>query len=262
MTGRNDLPSEHLRRELRSIDVAQRDAMPRFRDALRRVFQSGDYDQRQKTELALGGLSRRNVLRLGGLTIVGGALLAACGDDDGASDATTPATDAPGTTMAAAAEDATILRTASSIEELAVAAYQTAIDSGLVTTAAIADAAMLFQDHHREHSSLFQSATREAGGEPFAEANPAILEMIQPAIDALQDEMGVVALAFELETVAAQTYQANVGTFTDANLNVAIMSVGGVEARHAAALAGVLGSPQVPVAFQVTDKAVASGTGV
>ncbi|MGH9027614.1 MAG: hypothetical protein ACRDWD_16085, partial [Acidimicrobiia bacterium] len=60
----------------------------------------------------------------------------------------------------------------------------------------------------------------------------------------------------------AQTYQADVGTFTDPTLNVAIMSVGGVEARHAAVLASVLGEDPVPVAFQVTDNAVPAGTGV
>jgi Ferritin-like domain len=261
----SELYQDDIRRELRDIDAAQRSAMPRFRDALRRVFQSGDYDERAKADVALGGLSRRSVLRIGGLTVVGGVLLAACGSDDDSSSGITsaPGTTGPGTTAAGnMTGDVAILRTASSIEELAVAAYQTAIDSGLVTTAAIADAAMLFQAHHREHSGLFQAATEEAGGEAFAEPNPAILEMIQPAIDALQDERGIVALAFDLETVAAQTYQSNVGTFSDPNLNVAIMSVGGVEARHAAVLAGVLGQPQVPVGFQVTDKAVAAGTGV
>ena len=50
------------------------------------------------------------------------------------------------TTAASGADgDVTILRTASSIEVLAVAVYQTAIDSGLVKTAAIGDAAKLFQ---------------------------------------------------------------------------------------------------------------------
>ena len=74
--------------------------------------------------------------------------------------------------------------------------------------------------------------------------------------------MGVVALAYDLEVVAAQTYQSNVAGFEDPALNAAIMSVGGVEARHAAALASVLQQNPVPAAFQVTDKAVMAGTGV
>ena len=149
-----------------------------------------------------------------------------------------------------------------------MAAYQTAIDSGLVKTAAIADAAKLFQSQHKEHSASFQAATKAAGGEPFTMANPAVLAAIKPMVDALKDEQGVVALAFELETAAAQSYQSYVGTFTDPKLNPAIMAVGGVEARHAAVLAQVLNSlgdtsaMPVPAAFQVTDKAVMAGTGV
>jgi signal transduction protein with GAF and PtsI domain len=40
------------------------------------------------------------------------------------------------------------------------------------------------------------------------------------------------------------------------------MSVGGAEARHAAALAQALGVPPVPQAFEATDRAVAAGNGV
>jgi hypothetical protein len=214
---------------------------------------------------------------VGGVVLLGGAVLAACGSDNrnwwwGAATtgaATGAATTTPTTAAAASAGgDVTILRTASSIEELAVAAYQTAIDSGLVKTAAIADAAKLFQSQHREHSAQFQAATKAAGGQPFTMPNPAVLAAIKPMVDALKDEKGVVALAFELETAAAQSYQSYVGTFTDPKLNPAIMAVGGVEARHAAVLSQVLNSlgdtstMPVPKAFQVTDKAVMAGTGV
>ena len=135
-------------------------------------------------------------------------------------------------------------------------------------TAAIARCRQAVPGQHREHSAQFQAATKAAGGEPFTMPNPAVLSAIKPMVDALKDEQGVVALAFELETAAAQSYQSYVGTFTDPKLNPAIMAVGGVEARHAAVLAQVLnalGDPStmpVPKAFQVTDKAVMAGTGV
>lgn len=269
-----DLPLDHLRREVREIDALQRDAMPGFRVAVRRLFGDAGHDENEQAAVALGGLTRRNVLRIGGVTLLGGAVMAACGSSAtkgasstvGSTTAPTTLTAAPTTmvptTAAAMAMDVVILRTASSIEELAVAAYQIAIDSGLVKNAAIGDAAKLFQAQHREHSALFQSQTKAAGGDPFTQPNPAILAAIKPTIDALKDEMGIVALAFELETVAAQTYQSNVGTFSDLKLNAAIMTVGGVEARHAAVLAGVLKQAQVPKAFQVTDKATKPGTGV
>jgi hypothetical protein len=155
-----------------------------------------------------------------------------------------------------------LLRTASSIENLAVAAYQIAIDSGLVTTMAVVDAAKLFQEHHQEHSQFFQAATKNLGGEPFTEANAAILAQLQPTIDALQDEMGVLTLALNLERAAAATYQSGVGTVMDLTLNKALMSVGGVEARHAAVLASVLAESPVPRSFGTTEGAVPAGTGV
>lgn len=275
----HDLPNDEIRRELREIDALQRSSMPGFGAAVRRLFGDAGYSAADQSNAVLGGLSRRNVLRIGGVTILGGAVLAACGSSaaksvstsaaagtTAASTATSTAMTEAGTTTTAAATAATgdvlILRTASSIEELAVAVYQTAIDSGLVKTAAIGDAAKLFQAQHKEHSALFQAQTKAAGGTPFTMPNPAIFAAIKPAVAALKDEAGILALALELETVAAQTYQSNVGTFTDLKLNAAIMTVGGVEARHAAVLAGVLKQAQVPKAFQVTDKATKPGTGV
>ncbi len=270
------IPQDELRREARDIQEEHEASLSPMRDALARIFGEGSpLSTKDKSGLLLGRLNRRGLFKVGGITVASAAVLAACGDDSttGGAAATTAAagTTAPGgagtTAVAGMSNDVVILRTASSIEELAVAAYQTAIDSGLVTTAAVGDAAKLFQAQHKEHSGLFQGATTAAGGEPFAEANPALLDALKPTIDGLKDEMGIIAFALELEQVAAQTYQANVGTFADPSLNAAIMSVGGVEARHAAVLASVLGampgSDQLfPTAFQSTTKAVMPGTGV
>jgi rubrerythrin len=281
-----DLNQDELRREAAATEVEHRAAMPRFRETLSRLFGGDSSMNEDDRARAVLGMDRRGVLKLGGVVLLGGVVMAACGSDNSssASSATTTATTAGSTAAttattaaasaptaaaaAAATGDVVILRTASSIEELAVAAYQTAINSGLVTTAAIGDAAKLFQAQHMEHSAYFQAATKAAGGEPFTMANPAILAAIQPMIAALKDEKGVVALAFELETAAAQSYQSYVGTFSDPKLNPAIMAVGGVEARHAAVLSQVLNSlgdtttMPVPKAFQVTDNAVKAGTGV
>jgi len=279
-----EINQDELRREAAAIDLDHRRAMPKLRDALARIFSGDSSLSEDERARAVIGMDRRSALKLGGVVLLGGAVLAACGSDNsnwsgaattGAATtgaATTgAATSAPSSATTAASAtsgDITILRTASSIEELAVAAYQTAIDSGLVKTAAIGDAAKLFQSQHKEHSAQFQAATKAAGGQPFTMPNPAVLAAIKPMVDALKDEKGVVALAFQLETAAAQSYQSYVGAFTDPKLNPAIMAVGGVEARHAAVLSQVLNSlgdtstMPVPKAFQVTDKAVMAGTGV
>jgi hypothetical protein len=260
-----DISSDHLRREAADIQVEHRRAMIRMREAVRRVF-GGDrpISTQAKRDFAIDGINRRRFIQIGGVTIASAAVLAACSDsdDDDSSGGGDGGGDGNGDGAQGSDTDITILRTASSLEELAVAVYQTAIDSGLVTTMAVVDAAMLFQSQHQEHAALFEGATEDAGGQSFTEPNPVVMEQLQPAIDALTDETGVVQLAYDLENVAAQTYQSAVGAFSDASFNVATMSVGGVEARHAAVLAQVLSQPAVPVAFQVTDNAVMVGTGV
>ncbi|MGH9014041.1 MAG: ferritin-like domain-containing protein [Acidimicrobiia bacterium] len=203
----------------------------------------------------LDGLDRRRFIRLGGVTVATAAIVAACVGDDEKKSA-----DETGTRRRSE-NDATILRTASSIEALAVEVYRTAIESDLVTTKTIADAAKLFQSQHQEHGALFEAETENAA-EPFTDPNPVLVDQLRPTIDALDSETGVIQLAYDLEVVAANTYQANVGSFDDNRLNQALMSVGGVEARHAALLAASLGLPSVPSAFQVTDDALRPGTGI
>ncbi len=258
----HDFSHDELRRAAADTQDLHDSVMPAYGAQLDRLFDSSPTARLdEKAHAVLGGLDRRGFLKIGGLAVAGSAIVAACASDNGSSPSSLGGSTTTGGAMSGGA-DVMILRTASSIEELAVAVYQTAVDSGLVTTAAVGDAAKLFQSQHKEHSALFQSLTTQAGGTPFTDPNPAVLAQLQPTIDALADEMAIIQLAFDLETVAAQTYQKNVGNFTDLALNASIMTVGGVEARHAAVLAGVLSQAQAPVAFQVTDQAVAVGTGV
>ncbi len=267
---------DQTRRDARDSELEHRASMPAFGDAVARFLDRSDRTDDETSSVLLGGLTRRSLFRVGGITVAGAALLAACGSDKAASTTTSAPSSAstmvPGTTMttdtmtsttvATSAGDITLLRTASSIENLAVAAYQLAIDSGLVKTAAVADAAKLFQSHHQQHSQLFQSATKNMGGNPFTDPNPAVMAQLKPTIDALKDEQGVLMLALTLERAAAATYQAGVGTVKDLTLNTALMSVGGVEARHAAVLAAVLAQGPVPRSFGTTEGAVPPGTGV
>jgi hypothetical protein len=263
-----EFSNDELRRDARATEAEHAASINPMRNALNRVFGAGDdseYTEEQKSQLVLSGLSRRRFLTIGGVSVLGATVLAACGSD--AKKAVTTTTGKAATTTTGGGTkpmsmDVVILRTASSIEELAVAAYQLGIDSGLVKTPAVVDAAKLFQSQHKEHAQLFIGATTKAGGTPFTKPNPAVLASLQPTIKALKTEMDVVQLAYNLEVAAAETYQSNVGTFTDLTLNKAIMTVGGIEARHIAALAKVLNVPQVPKAFQVTDAKVAAGTGV
>lgn len=257
-----DISNDFIRREARESQIEHVSAMKQMRDIVGRLF-GGDTNESASSKAAfLTGVDRRGFLRIGGMSVATAAIFSACGsDDDGASGTAAGGTSEEGS-MSGDSSDITILRTASSLEILAVDVYQKAIDSGLVTTKAVADAAVLFQGQHREHAELFSGATKQMGGEAFEQANPEVLKALEPAIAALKDEAGVIKLAYDLENVAAATYFSTVGAFNDVKLNQAAMSVGGVEARHAAVLASVMNMPAVPKAFQTADGAVAAGTGV
>lgn len=255
-----DVNQDEVRRQLRASREDQRLAIPAWKDALARVFAPGSGVSHTEKAQLLGVPTRRQALKLGGVTVVGAAVLAACGSDDpdGAGDGGTDTSVAPMGGPAAASDlDLTLLRTATSLEISAVDTYQAAIDSGLVTTAAIAEAATLFQEQHQEHADLLAVATVDAGGQAYEDPNPFVQEnVIDPALEALTDEISVVSFAKELEDVAAQTYAFAAGALSAPALRQAIMTIGGVEARHAAVLAGVLDEAQVPVAFLPTDAAV------
>lgn len=201
-------------------------------------------------------LTRRRFLQIGG-TLSMGAVLAAC--IGGGSTKRSP--DSSGGAGGRKA-DATILRTLSSVEAVAIVVYTTSLDSGLLTTPAVADLAGAFRSHHREHAALFEGTTRELGSAPFTDPNPIVMQQVQPSLDGLRDEAAAVSLAFDVETVLADTYQSMMGTFADKSFNVAAMSVGGAEARHAAALAQALDVQPVPQAFEMTERAVPAGNGV
>jgi hypothetical protein len=146
-----DINNDQLRRELRDADDMNREAVPRFAEALKRIFDPRSrYDSATKAEvLGLPAPGRRTFLKIGGMTVLGGAVLAACGSDSKkTTSSTTAASTSTSTGSGRANLDATLAKTAASLEALAVAAYGVAISSGLVTTPGVGDAAKLFQDHH------------------------------------------------------------------------------------------------------------------
>lgn len=258
----NDISSDFVRREARASEVEHRSAMKSMREIVARLFGDSNECGLAKADFATGGLNRRRFIQIGGVTVATAAVFAACGTDDtrqaagGENDDTKDKKEPP------SQNDIKILRTASSLEILAVEVYTRAMDTGLVKTAAVIDAAKLFQGHHKEHADLFKGATKKLGGEPMEDPNPVLLQSLEEPLKALKDENGVIELALMLEQSAAATYQKSAGQFEDLSLNTAVMSVGGVEARHVAVLLSVLGQPGAPKAFHTTDGAIPAGTGV
>ena len=237
-----DLNRDELYRQLRAAESEQRVATRNFTEVLKRWFGGGGRDLTTDQKAAILGVpspGRRQFFRVGGTAVLGAAVLAACGgdDEDAAETGQAPAGETEGGGEGGGEQnmDLVLARTAASVELLAVDAYQAAIDSGVVTTAAVADAATLFQAHHREHAGALNGVVREAGGDEVTEANAFLMDELVASAD-LSSELAIVQFARSLEDAAASTYVFAAGALTAPELRQAIMSIGGVEARHVTAL--------------------------
>lgn len=138
----------------------------------------------------------------------------------------------------AGAADGDIAAFAESVELTAVAAYDAAVASGLVTTKAIADAAITFQGHHQEHAAAFGAA---AGSGATGKLNSKLLAALQPSLAAAKTESDVVRIAFDLEGAAAATYLFALGALTSVPALQLTASILPVEAQHQTVLGSVLG---------------------
>ncbi|MEP7047861.1 MAG: ferritin-like domain-containing protein [Ilumatobacteraceae bacterium] len=260
---KNDLNNDEIRRQLRAVDRMNTDLVPRWREALARLIGDDLLSTNDKASmLGVPSPNRRDLFKLGGASILGVAVLAACGSDSASAPAatsgatttpagstpaattpaaTTPAatqpggTTAPPTTANSGEMDLVLARTAASLEKLAVDAYGTA--AGLITTPAVLAAATMFAGHHQMHLDALNGVITGAGGKAITEMNQAVYNaLVKPAIDTAKTEADAVMLALALEEAAAQTYVFAGGALSTPGLRSTIMTIGGVEARHAAVL--------------------------
>ena len=247
----DNFSTDEVRRQLRVVDRANEAVMPRWREALERIM-GGDEKLTTDEKAALLGVpspSRRNFFRLGGVTILGAAVLAACGSDDDDSAATTPGTSAPvGTAPAttpatepmttepdSANMDLTLAKTAASLEKLAVDVYGQA--GPLLATPAVIEAATMFAGHHQAHLDALNGVITGAGAPAITEMTQAVFDaLVAPALASAASETDAVNIALALEEAAAQTYAFAAGALSTPALRSTIMTIGGIEARHAAVL--------------------------
>lgn len=200
-------------------------------------------------------LDRRALLKAGGLSLAGAAALAACGV--GAGGGGEEGVVATTTTTEPSPSDIAILQTATTLEALAIEIYAQATDRGVLTTPAVVEAAELLAGHHEEHRTLFAGETSKLDARPDTGVNAALRSRFADRIAGMASEDDALRLALDLERALAATYQDNTGDLMAADLRIRLMSVGGVEARHAALVAAILGEPLYPAdGFQATNGAV------
>ena len=265
MTDRNqDFSQDEVRRSLREVQADHRASLPGWRRTLGRIMDpaSGTSDDEKAAVL---GVPRRGFM-VGGVVLAGGAVLAACSkksnDEQLAQTGTRPTLPATTTTTApgSPAKDLVLLRTAQSIEILAIDTYQQLLSGDLVTDQSVKDTFTLFQSQHQDHSDALADAIREANGQPVTQPNAYLTKtVITPGVAALTDQESVLKLAREVENIATQTYVEAGSVFSTPQLRQSGMSVGETEARHVTVLNITLGYnpvplPTIPTALAIDPK--------
>jgi hypothetical protein len=173
--------------------------------------------------------------------MLGAAVLAACGSDNkdtavsGASGSAAGSASSSSSSSGAGNMDLVLARTAASLEALAIAAYKAAADSGKVTDKTVGAVATLFSDHHKQHMDALNGVIKGAGGQEVTEPNAAVKKaLVDPVTsDPALDQAKIVKLAYDLEGAAAQTYTFASTQLSTPQLRSTLMTIGGIEARHA-----------------------------
>ena len=191
-------------------------------------------------------MSRRDVLRSGGLVLSLGALAAACGSEAEGSEAPGRIGIAPPppTLPEAVVDDMTLLRTAQSLEYTALDLYEPLLATGALT----ADETTVFDriiEDHTAHAAEWGVLIAAQGGTEYTCSNAFIMERnVLPALNAMDgsDDVhrDVLNIAFAFETLFGASYQSFIPLLTALDLRRATMLVCSDEQRHAAVIARMI----------------------
>ncbi len=144
---------------------------------------------------------------------------------------------ARGTAAADQAFDVQLLQTAASIENLLVSTYESMLALPALNSPAsvrLRELLVTAKNHHGDHARAYNEVARRLGGAEQTAANSALGAI---AVRARSGDLSqVIAVAHELETVAAHTYQNNVGLLEDLTARKLSASILAVESQHAAVL--------------------------
>jgi hypothetical protein len=140
--------------------------------------------------------------------------------------------------------DVVLLRTASSIVHNLIDAYDRVLATG-VLDGAERGVVEEFRQTQDAHAEALAEATEDAGGEPYDEPNANFTTyVIEPGFELIEaggnDPQDLIRFLHALESAASSTMQGFVPQLSDPALRQSAMTVGGVEARHAAVLSTYL----------------------
>jgi hypothetical protein len=212
----------------------------------------------------------RRAFMFGGVALVGGAALAACGRETPPPPALTgdrpeiPATTTT-TNPGSPANDRVLLRTAQSIELVAVETYGGLLESEfldtevLTTTNADAVRALFrrLEAQHQAHADALDAPIRAAGATPVTSPNEFLANtVVTPQVEAIEDQETVLVTAHDLESVLAQTWVEYAGIFSTPELRQVGMTIGAIDARNITTINLALGYTPVPLPVMRTGQAL------
>jgi hypothetical protein len=197
------------------------------------------------------GVSRRDVLRIGGLAVSMSAVLAACGSGRTGSAAPGRLGVAPArpTLPESVVDDAVRARTMQSIEYTAIEVYKAAKGTGALS-AGETKLVDQFVTDHGAHAAALGALIPQLGGAPFACPNPFLMDRavapILAALDGSDDlHRDLLNIAHAFETFAGASYQALVATTENGAARTAMLQIGGEEQRHSEVLARAINPDKI-----------------
>jgi hypothetical protein len=222
---------------------------------------------------AMGGTSRRTFLLGAGAAVAGGAAVAVGGGalPQLAAASTRRLSSVKGSSAfppAGLKGDLAVAAVAASLENLAVFAYTaglTAATQGKLGTVppAVATFATTVKGQHQQHADAWNAVLKSNGKAAVTVTNPTLTPTVQSDFAKVTDITGLAQLALTLETIAAQTYQAETAKLKSSAAIQLSSSIQPVEMQHIAILYYVLGmypgaqtASGTPLAFNPTSQAV------
>jgi rubrerythrin len=152
--------------------------------------------------------------------------------------------------FAASDTDGTLLARAITLERVAVLAYDTLIDGG-VLTGAIARQARVLRAHEQQHAAVFTKALTDLGGTP--PPAPSGLEGVDKVVKGLggvRTQADALSFAIELETATVAAYYDAQAKFVEAKLLQTGASIMACEGQHLVVLRQAARRPPVPHALE------------
>jgi hypothetical protein len=219
--------------------------------------------------------SRRTFLLGAGAAVAGGAALMTVGGSAlpamaGASSRKLSAlhgADAAAFPPAGLTGDLAVAAVAASLENLAVFAYTAGLSAATAgklgaVPPAVATFATTVKGQHTQHAAAWNGVLKQNGKAAVTVVNPTLAPTVQADFAKVTDIAGLATLALTLETIAAQTYQAETSMLKSAAAIGLSSSIQPVEMQHIAILYYVLGkypgaqsATGTPLAFNPTNQA-------